>query len=82
MPPDLLFSFLLGATYGTVFHLWRGKNIRDLAIYFFSVVAGFMLGQMLGNLLGFSFFLIGPLHVLEATLVSWITLFIIHWLKI
>ncbi len=82
MPPYLLLSFLLGATYGLLFHLWRGKSFQDLVIYFFAGIIGFVLGQALGNLIGLDFFLIGPLHVAEATIVSWANLFIVQWLKI
>ncbi len=82
MPPDLVLALLLGSIYGTLFHLWRGKTIRDLLIYFPSGIIGFGLGQMVGTLLGLNFMLIGPIHVFEATLISWISLFIIQWLKV
>ena len=82
MPPDVLLSLLLGATYGTLFHLRRGKSVRDLVIYFLTGIIGFGLGQGLANLLGFNFLLIGPIHIVEATTVSWVSLFVIQWLKI
>lgn len=82
MPPYLLLSFILGAIYGLLFHLWRGKNFQDLAIYFVTGIVGFAMGQFLGNLMGLDMFLIGPLHIAEATLLSWVNLFIIQWLKI
>jgi hypothetical protein len=82
MPPFVLLSFLLGAAYGTAFHLWRGKNIQDLIIYAVTGFLGFLLGQGLGNWLGINLFLIGPLHVVEATLTSWGSLFLIQWLKV
>lgn len=82
MPPYLLLSFLLGAVYGTVFHLWRGENFKDLALYFVAGILGFILGQAVGNILGLEFLLIGPLHIVEATLVSWAGLFVAQWIKI
>ena len=82
MPPYILLSLLLGATYGTLFHLWRGHNVRDLIIYFLTGIIGFGLGQGLGNLLGLNVLMLGPLHLAEATLGSLISLFIIQWLKI
>ena len=82
MPPYLLLSIVLGATYGTLFHLWRGKSVRDLAIYFLTGIIGFGLGQGFGNLMGFSFLLLGTLHIVEATVASLIGLFVIQWLKI
>lgn len=81
MPPYLLLSILLGATYGTLFHLWRGKTMRDFAIYFLTGIIGFGLGQALGSLLGLDMFLMGSIHIVEATVVCWACLFLIQWLK-
>ena len=82
MPPYILLSLLLGGIYGTLFHLWRGKSIRDLIIYFLAGIIGFGLGQWLANLLDFNFMLVGPVHIVEATIVSWLSLFVIQWLRI
>ena len=82
MPPYLLLSFLLGGIYGALFHFWQGKTIRDLVIYFLTGIIGFGLGQALGNLLELNIFLIGPLHIVEATFVSWLSLFMMKWLKV
>ena len=81
MPPYLLLSILLGAAYGTLFHLWRGKTLRDFAIYFLTGIIGFVLGQILGDLLGMDIFLVGSIHIAEATIISWACLFLIQWLK-
>lgn len=82
MPPYLLLAVLLGAVYGVLFHLWRGKTFRDLATFLGIGVVGFALGQGVGILLGFDQWLIGPLHVVEASLLSWGSLFLVQWLKI
>lgn len=82
MPPNVLLSIVLGATFGTLFHLWRGKSLRDLIIYFLTGIIGFGLGQGFGNLMGFSFLLVGTLHIIEATIACWAGLFVIQWLKI
>ncbi len=82
MFPYLVLAFILGGIYGALFHLWQGKTLRDLVIYFLTGIIGFGLGQVLGNLLGFNVYLIGPLHVVEATLLSWGSLFIMKWLKV
>lgn len=82
MPPYLLFSALLGAIYGTLFHLWRGTSIKDLPVYLLTGIVGFGLGQALGDLIGLDILMIGAIHILEATIVSWGSLFLIHWLKI
>jgi hypothetical protein len=82
MPPYLLLSILLGGSYGVLFHLWQGKTMRDLAIYFLTGIIGFGLGQGLGNLLGLDIFLIGPLHIIEASALSWLCLWMMKWLKV
>lgn len=82
MPPYLLLTILLGGAYGALFHLWRGKNIRELIIYFLTGIIGFGIGQAAGNVLGLDVFLIGPLHILEASVMSWVSLFLMQWLKV
>jgi uncharacterized membrane protein YeaQ/YmgE (transglycosylase-associated protein family) len=82
MFPHLLLSVLLGGIYGLVFHLWQGKTMRDLVIYFLTGIIGSLLGQLVGNLLNFNLFLVGPLHVIEATLGSLVTLGLMKWLKV
>ncbi|MFQ5613709.1 MAG: hypothetical protein ACE5H9_16415 [Anaerolineae bacterium] len=82
MSPYLLLSLLFGGIYGAAFHVWKGQSARDLALYLVAGVLGFGLGQLVGNQLGFNLFLIGPVHVVEATLTSWLVLFVTKWLKI
>ena len=82
MPPYILLSLMLGSLYGTLFHLWRGKTSRDLIIYLVTGNVGFWLGQALGDLISSELFLIGPLHILEATALAWISLFVVRWLKV
>jgi uncharacterized membrane protein YeaQ/YmgE (transglycosylase-associated protein family) len=82
MSPFLLFTLLIGGIYGAAFHIWKGQQVRDLAFYVVVGVIGFALGQLIGNRLGLNLFLIGPVHIFEASLVSWFTLFVGRWLKV
>ena len=82
MPPYLLLSLLIGASYGTLFHLWRGKTMRDLTIYLLTGIIGFGLGQGLATVIDTGVFMIGPLHLIEATVTCWLSLFLMQWLKI
>ncbi|GAB4428579.1 MAG: hypothetical protein Kow0031_08850 [Anaerolineae bacterium] len=81
MPPYLLLSAMLGATYGVLFHLWRGQTMRDGIIYLLTGIIGFVAGQVIGNLLGLDLLMIGSIHIVEATLVSWGGLFFMRWFK-
>jgi hypothetical protein len=82
MSPALLLSVLIASIYGALFHLWRGRTFRELPLYLIASGLGFALGQLVGNLLGLDIFLIGPIHIIEASLGSWVVLFIARWLKI
>ncbi len=82
MPPYILLALLLGAIYGAFFHMWQGKTGRDLALYLTTGMVGFIVGQVVGGVVGLNLFPIGSLHVFEATLASWGMLLIIRWLKI
>ncbi|RME70537.1 MAG: hypothetical protein D6784_16580 [Chloroflexi bacterium] len=80
MPPHLLLTILLGTTYGTVFFLWRGDGARELLLYTVSGVVAFAVGQIIANMVGLDLLMIGPLHIVEASLVSWAGLVAVHWL--
>lgn len=82
MPPSFLLSLLVAAIYGALFHMWRGRTLRDLPLYLVAALLGFVLGGLAGNAIGLDFFMIGPIHIVEASLGSWCMLFIARWLKI
>ena len=80
MPPYVLLSLLIGAIYGILFFLWRGKSLKDLLIFSAAGVMGFIAGQIAANLVGMEIFLIGPVHMVEASMASWVMLFVTRWL--
>ncbi len=82
MSPFLLLSSLIAGIYGALFHLWRGQTFRELPLYLIVAIAGFILGELIGDAIGLNVFMIGPLHVVEASLASWGMLFIARWLKV
>jgi thiamine transporter ThiT len=82
MSPALLLSALIASIYAALFHLWRGQTFRELPLYLIASALGFTLGQLAGSLFGLDIFTIGPIHVIEASLGSWLMLFIARWLKV
>jgi len=81
MSPYFVLAVLIGLIYGAIFHLWRGKRVKDIVYYSGAGVVGFGLGQTLGVMLGRQVFSVGPLHIIEASLASWLVLFLARWLK-
>jgi hypothetical protein len=79
--PALILSLIIASAYGALFHVWKGKTAKDLLIYLAAGLAGFGLGQLVGNTLGLGIFMIGEVHVVEASLICWLILFIAKWLK-
>jgi hypothetical protein len=79
--PALVLSIIMASAYGTLFHVWKGETAQDLLIYLAAGLVGFGLGQLVGNTLGLGIFMIGQVHVVEASLICWLILFIAKWLK-
>ncbi len=79
--PALLLSLMIASAYGAVFHIWQGRTAKDLVIYLIAGGGGFGLGQLAGNTLGLEILMIGQIHVVEASLICWLVLFIAKWLK-
>ena len=82
LAPSLVFSLLLSSLYGAIFHFIWGKRWRDLALYWIAAIVGFAVGQAVFEFLGFSFYMIGQVRVVEATVLSWVCLFVARWLNV
>lgn len=82
MSPYFLFAILIGGAYGAAFHIWQGKDIKDVVYYFAAGVIGFSLGQILANFFGWTLLLVGPIHILEASFTAWAVLFLARWLRV
>jgi len=79
--PGLVLSIIIASAYGALFHTWQGRTAKDLLIYLIAGGVGFGLGQLASNVLGLGIFMIGQIHIVEASLICWIVLFIAKWLK-
>ena len=82
MAPDLLLILLIGAAHGAAFHLWQARRVRDILVYVPVSILGFALGNVLGSLIGLDLVVIGRIHLIPASLGSWVLLFIARWLKV
>ncbi len=75
LSPVLVLAFVISSLYGLVFYLVFGKGWSRLALYWAVGIAGFGMGQWLGGLVGVTVLNIGPVNLLEGTVVSWASLF-------
>ncbi len=74
MSPGIVLSVLLSVGYASLFHLWGGRNLRDLGIFLIVALVGFGAGQVIGIFTDINLLRIGPVHALEATIVAWLGL--------
>jgi ABC-type uncharacterized transport system permease subunit len=79
--PALLLSFFLASIYAIAFHLWLGRNLRDLLALWLAALIGFAGGQIVGQIWGFVPWTVGQVHVLEATVLSFLFLALARWLR-
>jgi len=80
--PSLALLFLLASINAVFFHLLWGRRIRELVLFWVAAVIGFTVGQLGAEALGLSFLTIGPLHLIEGTIGSWMGLFVAKRLKV
>lgn len=82
LSPALAFLFLLASINAVLFHLLWGRRIGELVLFWVAAVIGFTVGQLGAEALGLSFLTIGPLHLVEGTIGSWMGLLIAKRLKV
>lgn len=74
----LVLGFLLSTIYGAVFHLIIGGPPRKLLLYVAVSWVGFAVGHFVGDLLGIEILKLGAIHLLAASVGSWLAL-ILSW---
>ncbi len=80
--PSVLFATVLASLYAAVFHIFRGKTVIDLPVFWGASLLGVLAGQLAAYALKFHLLVIGEVHLLEATLLSVGLLFVVRWLKL
>lgn len=73
-------GFLLATAYGAGFHLIIGGPAKRIIIYILASWLGFAVGHFIGDLLNIEFLKLGALHLLAASIGSWIALIVSWWL--
>ena len=68
--PTIVLFFGLGTTYALLFHLWSGRSLHHLLLFWLVSVLGFGLGYLLGAFLPLHPLLLGGIPVVEASVGS------------
>jgi uncharacterized membrane protein YeaQ/YmgE (transglycosylase-associated protein family) len=76
--PTLILGFALSTLYSLVFFLVFGHGWLRFFFYWIVGIVGFILGQWIANLIGLSIFSIGELNLIEASVMSWVSLFAVR----
>jgi len=76
LSPALLLGFILSTIYAALFHLWGGRTVRDLLLYWIAAMVGFAIGHAVGVFTRIPLLEIGQLHVLEGSIGAFIGLIV------
>ncbi len=80
--PTIVLALLLASAYAIAFHLWLGRGLRHMLIFWPAAVAGFATGQVLGTLWDIIPWTVGQVRIIEGTLASVLALVLAHWLTL
>ena len=80
--PVFLFGSTLATFWAAIFHLLLGRGWADLILYWFIGLIGFAVGQAMADALSLHWFLVGQVHIVEATFGCWIAMLVARWLKV
>ena len=79
--PAIVFGIVLSSLYGTAFHFLKGGSLKKLLLDVILAWLGFWTGHILGGIVNWTFFGLGPLNTGAATLGSALFLIIGDWLS-
>lgn len=72
--PVFVFGIVLATMYGLGCHVLLGGSVRRMVLFVISSWVGFLLGQYIGDIIGIELFRLGVLHLLPASVCSFIFL--------
>src|SRR6476659_8919178 len=68
LSPNLVVFLGLGTTYALLFHLWSGRNLQHLLLFWLVSMLGFGLGYLGASLMPVRLFTVGGIPVIEASM--------------
>ncbi len=80
--PGLILGTVVGALIGGLLHLLVGGNLGRLILYLIFSVAGFWAGHIAGEILGWTFFSVGPVHFGMAIVGGVVITAFAYWLSL
>lgn len=76
LSPTVVVFLGLGTAYALIFHLWKGRNLAHLLLFWLVSILGFGAGYLLSNLWAAHPLVWGGIPVAEASVGSWIMLLV------
>jgi hypothetical protein len=67
LSPTVVVFLGLGTAYALAFHLWRGRSLAQLLLFWLVSILGFGLGYLLSTLWGIHPLVLGDIPVVEAS---------------
>lgn len=80
--PALLVGSVMATLWAALFQLFFGRRLIDLVRNWFVGLVGFGVGQVTADALGFTWLMVGQVHVAEGTLACWVAMVVAYWLKL
>lgn len=81
LSPAFVLSTLLALMWATLWFVWRGGGWRGWLLDVLAALLGFGAGQLAAVLLRSPLPAVGQAHVIEGTVGSWLTLWLVDWLR-
>jgi hypothetical protein len=78
----VVLALAIATLYGTLFHLFWGESLKELFRYWLAALLGFGAGQLLASGLNWGDVRIGELHVLSASVLCWIVMFLARQIRL
>jgi hypothetical protein len=74
LSPTVVIFLGLGTAYALAFHLWKGRNLTHLLLFWLVSILGFGLGYLVSTLWSVHPLVLGSIPVVEATVGSLVLL--------